>query len=281
MSIITHIGKPGSFSHAAARAQYGTDHTYIGCRSFEEVFRAVAEGHAEIGVIPLENSLAGSIYENYDLFNKYSLRIVAEQYLKIEHFLLCKRGIAMEKERVQKIHTVYSHPKALEQCSAFFSSHPWIQPTISKDTATAASEVASSDDHTIAAIGSLESAYLYRLQVLKRNIEDNQHNYTRFVYISKREHDLAEATKCSLQFELKHEPGSLVMVLNVLKDCGLNMTKIESRPIHGKPFEYRFYMDFEFNSLVHDMFKETLDKLRDSTYALKLLGVYPSTKIEI
>ncbi|MBP6993957.1 bifunctional chorismate mutase/prephenate dehydratase [Candidatus Woesebacteria bacterium] len=281
MSIITHIGKPGSFSHAAARMQYGADHTYIGCSSFEEVFCTVAEGNAEIGVIPLENSLAGSIYENYDLFDKYFLHITAEQYLKVEHFLLCKRSGDPASDRLQQLQTVYSHPKALEQCKQFFNSHPWMKPTVSKDTATAAFEVASSDDFGIAAIGSLESAHLYRLQVLKRNVEDDRHNYTRFVYISKQKESMSSATKCSLQFEVKHEPGSLVMVLNVLKDRGLNMTKIESRPIHGKPFEYRFYMDFEFDSSTYDVHKDILEKLKDSTHAIKLLGLYASAKITI
>ncbi len=281
MSIIVHIGKPGSFSHAAARTQYGTDHTYIGCKSFEDVFRTVAEGNAEIGVVPIENSLAGSIYENYDMFDKYSVSIATEQYLKVEHYLLCKKSHATDTERMREMITVYSHPKALEQCRSFFNNHDWMKPTVAIDTATSAYQVASSDDMTVAAIGSLESAHLYRLHVLARNIEDDINNYTRFVYIIKKKADNPQANKCSLQFEVKHEPGSLVRVLQVLSAHKLNLTKIESRPIHGKPFEYQFYMDFEFDPKDREELDTVIDELRRNTHIVKILGMYKAGKLDI
>lgn len=281
MSIIVHIGKPGSFSHVAARTQYGADHTYIGCKSFEGVFQSVLEGNAEIGVLPIENSLAGSIYENYDLFNRYPVHIISEQYLKVQHFLLCKKSEHNDLERIKKISTVYSHPKALEQCRSFFSSHDWMKPTVAIDTATSAYQVASSDDMTVAAIGSLESAHLYRLDVLVRNIEDDRNNYTRFVYITKNKGNNPQTNKCSLQFEVKHEPGSLVRVLQVLSTHKLNLTKIESRPIHGKPFEYQFYMDFEFDPKHREGLDAVIDELRRNAHTVKMLGIYKAGEMDI
>lgn len=281
MSIIVHIGKPGSFSHTAARALYGIDHTYMGCKSFKEVFRNVSEGHAELGVVPIENSLAGSIYENYDLFNKYPVHICAEQYLKVEHCLLCKKKDIADGKRLQEIETVYSHPKALEQCQSFFEKHAWMKPTIALDTATAASQVASSSDMTLAAIGSLESAHLYRLHVLADHVEDDRYNFTRFVYITKQETVDPQANKCSLQLEVRHKPGSLVKLLQVLHEQSLNMTKIESRPIHGRPFEYRFYLDFEFNQGSVVSAKEVIEKMRTSCLHLNVLGMYQAGVFDI
>lgn len=281
MSIIAHLGKPGSFSHAAAQKQFGVDQDFIGYESFERVFRAVAKGSADIGVIPLENSLAGSVHENYDLFNTYSVQICAEQYLKVEHYLLGKAGGGDDVERLQEISTVYSHPKALEQCKTFFASHAWMKPTVANDTATAAYLVASSDDQTIAAIGSLESARLYSMRVLTRNVEDDPHNYTRFVYITKQKSDCPTANKCSVQFEVKHETGRLLRVLEVLKKHNANMTKIESRPIHGKPFEYQFSMDFEFPPQSIHILKEIIAEIERRTNVLKILGIYTAGTIPI
>jgi prephenate dehydratase len=276
MSIIVHIGKPGSFSHAAARIQFGVDHTYMGCKSFDEVFKNVSEGHAEIGIVPLENSLTGSIYENYDLFNTYPVIINAEQYLKVEHYLLCKKGDVSNEARLRQITAVYSHPKALEQCQSFFEEHPWMRPTVANDTATAAYQVASSTDMNIAAIGSLEAAHLYRLYVLAKHVEDDRYNYTRFVYITKQNSKVNGANKCSLQLEVKHEPGSLVQVLQILKKYSLNMTKIESRPIHGKPFEYQFYLDFEFDPDDKQTLDLVLDEMRTNSHRVQILGLYKS-----
>lgn len=281
MSLIAHIGKPGSFSHLAARAQYGIDHTYLSCGSFADVFKIVSEGDAEIGVVPVENSLTGSLYENYDLFNTYPLSICAEQYLKVEHFLLAKKGEGSGEERLKQIKIVYSHPKALEQCKEFFSAHPWMKPTIANDTATAASQVAISDDLSLAAIGSEDSAHLYRLTVYARNIEDDTYNYTRFIYIHKSSKLIDYANKCSLQLELAHKPGSLVHVLQIISEHGLNLTKIESRPIHGKPFEYRFYVDFEFSQKQRNTIDIILSEVKKHCDRMKVLGVYKAGIINV
>ncbi|MEI7653265.1 MAG: prephenate dehydratase domain-containing protein [bacterium] len=291
MSLIAHIGKPGSFSHLAARAFYGIDHTYMGCASFDEVFQLVSVGDAEIGVIPVENSLAGSIYENYDLFNKYPLSICGEQYLKVEHFLLSKKGSTTGEDRMKEIKVVYSHPKALEQCKAFFAAHPWMKPTVAADTATAAALVAASDDFSMAAIGSADSAHLYRLAIQARNIEDDKKNYTRFIYVRNtpravipdviRDPVIANANKCSLQFEVAHKPGSLIRTLQVISDHKLNLTKIESRPIHGKPFEYQFYVDFEFSHEQTAQMHKILEAIRANCDRLQVLGIYRAGVLEM
>ncbi len=281
MSLIAHIGKPGSFSHLAARAYYGIDHTYMGCVSFAEVFKLVSMGDAEIGVVPVENSLAGSIYENYDLFNTYPLSICGEQYLKVEHFLLSKKGTSSGDARLKEIKTVYSHPKALEQCKAFFAAHPWMKPTVAADTATAAALIAASDDLSMAAIGSADSAHLYRLAIQARNIEDDKKNYTRFIYVRKDTHKILEANKCSLQFEVAHRPGSLIKTLHVISDHQLNLTKIESRPIHGKPFEYQFYVDFEYTHDQAPHIESAIEQIRANCDRLLVLGIYKAGIIDI
>ena len=281
MTLIAHIGKPGSFSHLAARAQYGIDHTYLGCSSFADVFKIVSEGDAEIGVVPVENSLSGSLYENYDLFNIYPLSICAEQYLKVEHFLLAKKSEGSGEERLKQIKIVYSHPKALEQCKEFFSAHPWMKPTIANDTATAAAQVAGSNDVSLAAIGSEDSAHLYRLSVYARNIEDDTYNYTRFIYIHKSTARIDQANKCSLQLELAHKPGSLVSMLQVISSHSLNLTKIESRPIHGKPFEYKFYVDFEFTQKQVDGIENILSEIKRCCDRMKVLGIYKAGIINV
>lgn len=281
MTLIAHIGKPGSFSHLAARAQYGIDHTHLGCSSFADVFKIVSEGDAEIGVVPVENSLSGSLYENYDLFNTYPLSICAEQYLKVEHFLLARKSEGSGEERLKQIKIVYSHPKALEQCKEFFSAHPWMKPTIANDTATAAAQVAGSNDVSLAAIGSEDSAHLYRLAVYARNIEDDTYNYTRFIYIHKSTARIDQANKCSLQLELAHKPGSLVSMLQVISSHSLNLTKIESRPIHGKPFEYKFYIDFEFTQKQVDGIENILSEIKRCCDRMKVLGVYKAGIINV
>ena len=281
MSLIAHIGKPGSFSHLAARAYYGIDHTYMGCSSFAEVFKLVSVGDAEIGVVPVENSLAGSIYENYDLFNKYPLSICGEQYLKVEHYLLAKKNGKEGEDRLREITLVYSHPKALEQCRGFFEAHPWMKPTIATDTATAAAQVAASSDTHVASIGSADSAHLYRLGVYAKNIEDDKQNYTRFIYVRKDKQTITGSSKCSLQFEVTHKPGSLIRTLQVISDHQLNLTKIESRPIHGKPFEYQFYVDFEYTPDQSATIPKALDLIKGQCDRLLVLGIYKAGIIHI
>jgi chorismate mutase/prephenate dehydratase len=156
-----------------------------------------------------------------------------------------------------------------------------MKPTIANDTATAESQVAISDDLSLAAIGSEDSAHLYRLAVYARYIEDDSYNYTRFIYIHKSSKPVDHANKCALQLELAHKPGSLVDVLQIISDHGLNLTKIESRPIHGKPFEYRFYLDFEFTQKQRDIIDSILSDVKKHCDRMKILGVYKAGIINV
>ena len=276
---VAYLGILGSFSYAAARALYGEHTTYRGCPTFSDIFEAVSSGSTTYGVIPLENSLAGSIYENYDLLYEYRLRIIAEYYLPVTHYLLMKKSPASSRERVDTVHTVYSHPKALEQCSRFLREHPQMQSVASADTATAAQRVAQSDDATVAAIGSAALAELYDLTIVAEHIEDDTRNYTRFVSIAT--DDTAEPyadapLKLSLAVTIAHTPGSLVHFLTRLyEDHHVNMTKIESRPLPHKPFEYIFYIDGLTRPLTARALDEMVTSISAAATKVRVLGMYP------
>jgi prephenate dehydratase len=239
MKTIVYQGVKGSFSYLTAVKRWGEDNHFLGMNTFREVFEAVAEGRADAAVIPIENSLAGSIYENYDWLIRYDLSIVGEAHTKIEHCLL---GLG----KVEDLKKVFSHPKALEQCTVFLRAHPEIKSVVHADTAGAAADVAASGDPSLGSIASRESAEIYGLKVLRAQIEDEPNNYTRFLFVTKRAEPVAHANKCSLSFTLEHTPGKLASVLQHLSQHGMNLMKIESRPIKTKPFEYVFYVDVEF-----------------------------------
>lgn len=271
MSIIAYQGIPGSFSHTAAQDYFGKDtpsaDEFIGTNQFKEIFELVKNEKADFGIVPVENSLAGSIYENYDLLAKYKIQVIGEQYLKIEHCLL---GIDMD---IKNIKEVYSHPKALEQCLKFFESHEKINKNIFSDTARAAKFVADKKDVSLGAIASYSAAKLYKLKVIKKNIEDNPDNFTRFLVISNNELKNENADKCSLIFKVPHIPGSLYKALQYIAYKGMNLTKIESRPIHGLPFEYLFYVDVEFNKANINI-QNTLNEFKSKVIGLIILGIY-------
>jgi prephenate dehydratase len=239
MNTITYQGIKGAFSYLTAVNAFGKDNHYLPSKTFNDAFENISTGKADFGMIPIENSLIGSIYENYDLLNSYDLKIVGEHFTRIEHCLMTLPGNSMEQ-----IKKVLSHPKALEQCKGFFQKHPHIEAIVHEDTAAAAAEIAAFKHSEYGAIASASAAEIYGLQILKRGIEDDSSNYTRFVTVTKRPNFDKQADKCSLMVQLEHTPGSLAKALVQFE--GLNLTKIESRPIRGKPFNYLFYVDFEF-----------------------------------
>lgn len=277
---IAHLGIAGSFSYIAAKT-YFPGAEYLSCKTFKDIFTAVESGEAEYGAVPVENSLAGSVYDNYDLLYKHDVYVKGEYDLKIAHHLLVSPGTGKLEERLKKITKVYSHIKALEQCDDFFASHPWMEETVYSDTATAAQLVAEKPDETTAAIANETAAELYHLEVLKAHIEDNANNYTRFVIISKQENHVTEANKCSLILTLSHTPGSLYRALEIFSRNGANLTKIESRPIMGKPFEYIFYIDIEFAQVDFNKIRDLIaSELKTNTQTLKVLGFYHAARRE-
>lgn len=208
--------------------------------SFESVFNAVESGMCQYGILPIENSSAGSVTEVYDLMVKHKFYIVKAVRLHINHVLLAK-----EKIDLTKVKEIISHEQALSQCSEFLKKNSHIKVTVFENTATAAKYIAQSDRKDIAAISSPQCAGLYGLQVIDEDIQNNQNNYTRFICISKNMELYAGAGKISLMLSVAHRPGALHDMIGKISSHGLNLSKLESRPIPGKDFEFRFYFDID------------------------------------
>ncbi len=256
-------GTLGSFSHAAARKMFGVK-TPEFKTSFEDVFKSVAEDESTVGVLPVENSTAGSVSLVYDLLLKYSYMIVKATAIDISQNLLTVGD-------PNKVKTVYSHPHAIKQCDIYIKSHGF-EVKEYENTALAAKHVAEMGDETVAAIGSLEAAELYGLNVAENNIQDQSENITRFIAISKKPFISKNSNTVSLALTMPHEKGSLYSMLGRFAECGLNLTKIESRPA-GHKFEYKFYIDFS-GSIRDDRTMNLLSALKSELSYFVFLGNY-------
>ena len=270
------FGIQGSFTHKTALDYFGSDNKFVSTSKFRDIFQKVHGGELDYGVVPIENTLAGSIYENYDLLEEYKLFIIGEVNARISHSLMVNSKIAdgkSSKKLIEDIKEVYSHEKALDQCSDFFKSHPWIKPVAYTSTAHAAELISKSQDKTMAAIADSDNTDLYDLKVVKSDIENNKYNYTRFLLIQKNKMVIPKANKCSLLIHLAHETGSLSGALELLSKLGCNLTKIESRPVRTQPFDYVFYIDFIFDENFHNL-DAIIDKLKTKTLDIRVFGVY-------
>lgn len=261
-------GVEGAYSHAAAKAYFPETADCFSVPTFEQAMEAVACGRADYAVLPLENSSAGQVGDVYDLLTRYDNTIVGEYYLPICHCLLGLPGAKLEE-----ITAVYSHPQGLMQCAGFLEAHPDWQRIGQANTAMSARKVLSEQDPRAAAIASKTAARLYGLQVLAEAIHDNKGNTTRFIIVSNRKEYCREASKISVMFEIPHESGSLYSILSHVIYNDLNMTKIESRPIPERPFEYRFFVDFEGN-LSWPAVENALFGIEEEAARLKILGNY-------
>lgn len=244
------------------------------CETFADVFDAVAAGKADRGILPIENSLAGSIHQNYDLLLERDLHIVGEAYLKVEHALMCHPDASFGK-----LAEVRSHPQALAQCSDFFVRHPGIRPAPYFDTAGAAESLAREAPMRVGAIASVYAAGLYGLKVLRKNLQNRDHNYTRFLEVARRplptKASRGVRCKTSLAFmPRRNEVGSLHAILGVFAARGIDLLKIESRPNPQSPFEYWFYADLAGGPGDAPV-SEALGELEALTARLKILGGYP------
>jgi prephenate dehydratase len=232
-------GERGSFSHQAALQALGLDIDVLPRPAFEDLFTAVMEDQADRALVPIENSLAGSIHENYDRLRARPLHIVAETQLRIRHCLIGRPGSSLAS-----IRRVASHPVALAQCRDFFIKHPNIEPIAAYDTAGSVMDLLRSDGPaTQGAIASKLAAQLYGGKVLQEGLEDDPQNYTRFLILARETQPVGGADKTSLVFTLRSEPGSLHRALGVFAARGVDLVKIESRPLRGRPWEYAFYLD--------------------------------------
>jgi len=263
---IGFLGEKGSFSYIAAKECF-KDSQLKSYYNFEEIFKSVQEGRVEKAVLPIENTSTGSIIEVYDLLKKYHMQIVGEKNIEINHFLLAKPGVTIEA-----IEKVYSHPQALSQSRDFLKNYDW-QLINSENTSSSALMVHESKEMNIAAIGSLEAAELYDLEVLKDNINYNEKNITRFIIISKRKEHIEKADKITLGFSVAHEPGALYNVLGIFQRSGVNLYKLESRPIINVPFEYYFYADLAGN-IEEAEIQKVLEKVRENSLSVKIYGNY-------
>jgi prephenate dehydratase len=237
-------GEPGSFSHEAAlKLVPGAD--IVPCALSAAVFASLVEGKVDAAVIPIENSLAGSVSEHFDLLLTHDVRVEQETPLRIRHNL-----IAIPGALTAEIDRVFSHPVALAQCRQYFARHPRMKASPAYDTAGSVKQVMEIRDPHAAAIASKEAAAFYGAEILEAGIEDNPENFTRFFLVRRTADAVADpmANKISLAFSVENRPGSLVAVLNELAALGTNLTKIESRPVHGKPWEYIFYVDCQIQS---------------------------------
>ena len=265
-------GEPGSFSHEAA-LKLVPDAEILPCALSAEVFAALDSGAADAAVIPIENSLAGSVLEHFDLLLHHDVKVVRETLIRIRHNLIAVAGAKMDE-----IDRVYSHAVALAQCRRFLAEHPQMKAVAFYDTAGSVKQLVSSNDTHAAAIASEQAAAYYGAEILARDIEDDAENYTRFFLVRPKNENCGEAetdpaaNKMSVAFTLEHKPGSLVAALSALSAMGTNLTKIESRPVQGKPWEYIFYVDCKIGS--SDDGTRALDALRAHCGMVKELGRY-------
>jgi prephenate dehydratase len=267
---VAYQGLTGSFSSVAARKLFGSELLAVETTRFRDIFDHVASGEADFGVVPIENALAGSVHENYDLLGEYSCFIVSETYCPVQLHILSCSPLA----KLSQVRQVISHPKALEQCSQFLEQHEEISQLVFSDTAGAAKYVSELQDSSAAAIASEEAARHYNLTIVARSIQNHALNMTRFFAISAREATSALATKCSLILSLSHKPGSLYQLLAEVSTLGINLTKIESRPIVGQPFQYAFHLDLQCEAGCEEQLRRCVEKISTQTLACRILGFY-------
>ncbi|MDW6003152.1 prephenate dehydratase [Vibrio mangrovi] len=278
-SRVAFLGAKGSYSHLATREYFSRKNVELvelNCEQFKDVTKAVESGHADYGVLPIENTSSGSINEVYDLLQRTTLHIVGELTFPIEHCLLATQDIHLEDLKV-----LYSHPQPLQQCSEFLGYLQGVTLESCISTADAMQKVKEMNRSDVAAIGNASSGKLYGLQPIKNNIANQTENYTRFIIVARKpvEVSLQIPAKTTLIMATSQEAGSLVSTLQVLQKLGINMTKLESRPVMGNPWEEMFYVDLESHLASAEM-QSALRELTKLTKFLKVLGCYPIENVK-
>ena len=264
-------GEIGAYSEIAVYKHFTLDVQAVPYKSFSDVFKSVEAGNVDYGIVPIENSIEGSVNQVYDLFLEYDLEVCGEIILKIEHCLLANRNADLNSIKV-----VYSHPQALAQCSNFLERLGCkIIPTY--DTAGGAKIVKERGTNDVAAIASERAAEIYGMKILARDISNTPDNYTRFLVISREDSPPTGNDKTSIIFSLRHVPGSLYKALEEFAVREINLTKIESRPTKRRPWEYNFYLDFEGHRN-DPKCMEALRGLEKKATFIKILGSYPKAK---
>jgi len=268
-------GERGAFSEEAAVKLLGEEIVLVPQPTFEATFAAVGDGLADYILTPIENSLAGSVHRAFDLLVQSGLSIIGEVVIPISMNLIAPPGAVFER-----IAVVESHPVALAQCERFFSAYPRIKKVAAEDTAGSVREVMRAGDPARAAIASRRAAEIYGATILREHLEDDPQNYTRFLFLSTSTNGSAPANKLSLVFETAHLPGALHQALEPFARRGINLMKIESRPVHGRPWEYRFYLDLQASSSDPAAI-EAMAELEKRAVNLRILGSYLSAETSI
>jgi prephenate dehydratase len=273
-SRVAFQGERGAFSEEAAVKLLGEEITLVPRPTFEVMFSAIRDGAADYILAPIENSLAGSVHRSFDLLVMDSrLNILAEVIIPIVHNLVGSPGT-----RFEEINAVESHPVALAQCERFFALHPCLKRLATEDTAGSVREVVAAHDRTRAAIAGRRAAEIYGGVILREHLEDNRANYTRFLLLSESQSVPQDADKLSLVFELDHRPGALYHSLEPFARRSLNVMKIESRPVQGSPWQYRFYLDLQASRSDPEV-AAALAELEKLVVHLRILGSYASARI--
>ena len=275
-------GERGAFSEDAALRLLGENTVTIPCRSFDEIFAAASSGEADCCVVPIENSLAGSVHRNYDLLEENDLSIIDEINLRIVHNLIAPRGVALSE-----LKTVYSHPVALAQCERFLRANPQLRASAAYDTAGSVKMVVESGSRDAAGIAGASAAAVYGADVLVEGIEDNEQNFTRFLLLTRSDrvgsvpvNPGGRPIKTSILFRVANVPGALFRSLAAFALRDINLLKLESRPIEGRPWEYSFYLDFRGG---HDepAVARALAHLAEMAESIRVLGSYPGSENEV
>ncbi|MCL7765023.1 prephenate dehydratase [Polaribacter sp. Z014] len=271
--IIAIQGAEGSNHHKVARNFYGTTIQLKECMSFDELVDSLLDHTADLGVMALENTIAGSIIPNYALIDKYNLHITDEEYLNIHHHLMALKG-----QKIEDIKEVWSHPMALLQCKEFFKKHPHIKLVEDVDTAEVAKRISKENLVGIAAIAPKIAAEIFNLEVIEDKLQTIKENATRFVIVQTDEPEVdVEVNKASLKFQLNHKRGSLAAILNVLSDCKMNLTKIQSLPVIETPWKYSFFVDVTFEEYKeYEKAKAILEIMAEE---FKILGTYKNGRL--
>jgi len=267
-------GVKGSFHHIVSQNYFSEDTYILECLSFDRAVESLINQETDAVVMAIENSIAGSIIPNYALIDNENLHIVGEQYLDIQHNLMALPG-----QSLSDIKEVYSHPMALLQCKEFFKKHPHIKLVEDKDTAEVAERIQKHQLKGIAAIASTLAAELFQLEILAHSIQTIKHNETRFVIVKRENHEFPESeiNKASIKFDVDHKRGSLAALLNVMSDCKLNLTKIQSLPKIETPWKYAFFVDVTFEN--YDDFKKAKSIINIMAHNFKVLGEYKNAKL--
>lgn len=262
------IGEYGAYSHKASLGYFGDEIKPVPMKTFRDIFNSVREGNCQYGVIPLENSLSGSIHENYDLLQEYNLKIIGEITIRVKHTL-----IAHENVLKGEIKRILAPPPAFSQCRNYLDQYPDIELIPVTATSSAVRQVKDSGDRQAAAIGSAMAAEIFGMNILEESIEDNPRNYTRFAIIAKEKTGHKKVTKTSIIFSTGNKPGALFEVMKVFSEYEINLVKLESRPMLGKPWEYMFYADLEADMEDPDS-GPVMDRLKEKSENLRILGRY-------